>query len=216
MAAQTEPGKTPLYYVPAQSVWPIYTAVALLIIAIGGANFIQQSTDKVANDGTLGGATFAVGIFALLICMWGWFRETVVESLGGKNSTQLSISYRMGMGWFIFSEVMFFAAFFGALFYTRLLTIPWLGGAGNNAMTHELLWPQFQAFWPLTLTPDGRTFEVMSSWGLPAINTLLLVTSGVFLTIAHHAIKVGDNAKVLKNLAIAIILGFIFMGVQAY
>ncbi|HBF06737.1 MAG TPA: cytochrome c oxidase subunit 3, partial [Gammaproteobacteria bacterium] len=117
---------------------------------------------------------------------------------------------------FIFSEVMFFAAFFGALFYTRLLTIPWLGGAGNNAMTHELLWPQFQAFWPLTLTPDGRTFEVMSPWGLPAINTLLLVTSGVFLTIAHHAIKVGDNAKVLKNLAIAIILGFIFMGVQAY
>ncbi|MEC8010245.1 MAG: cytochrome c oxidase subunit 3 [Pseudomonadota bacterium] len=216
MAAQTEPGKTPLYYVPAQSVWPIYTAVALLIIAIGGANFIQQSTDKVANDGTLGGATFAVGIFALLICMWGWFRETVVESLGGKNSTQLSISYRMGMGWFIFSEVMFFAAFFGALFYTRLLTIPWLGGAGNNAMTHELLWPQFQAFWPLTLTPDGRTFEVMSPWGLPAINTLLLVTSGVFLTIAHHAIKVGDNAKVLKNLAVAIILGFIFMGVQAY
>ena len=216
MAAQTEPGKTPLYYVPAQSVWPIYTAVALLIIAIGGANFIQQSTDKVANEGTLGGATFAVGLFALLVCMWGWFRETVVESLGGKNSTQLSISYRMGMGWFIFSEVMFFAAFFGALFYTRLLTIPWLGGAGNNAMTHELLWPQFQAFWPLTLTPDGRTFEVMSPWGLPAINTLLLVTSGVFLTIAHHAIKVGDNAKVLKNLAIAIILGFIFMGVQAY
>jgi len=216
MAAQTNPGQTPSYYVPPSSVWPILTAIALFTLAIGAASFIQQSTDKVANSGSLGGATFAVGLFAIIGCMWGWFRETVVESLKGMNSSQLSISYRMGMGWFIFSEVMFFGAFFGALFYTRLLAIPWLAGEGSNAMTHELLWPQFQALWPLTMTPDGRTFETMSPWGLPALNTLLLVTSGVFLTLAHHAIKVNDKAKVLKNLGITIILAITFMAVQAY
>jgi len=215
MSAST-PGKTPSYYVPAKSIWPILTAVALFLCAVGGASFIQQSTDFVRNEGSLGGALFGVGLFAMFACMFGWFRETVVESLDGMNSGQMSTSYRMGMAWFIFSEVMFFGAIFGALFYTRLLAIPWLSGEGNNAMTHELLWPQFQAMWPLTTTPDGRTFEVMSPWGLPALNTLLLVTSGTFLTIAHHAIKTAQKSKVLINLGITICLGFIFMGVQAY
>ena len=210
-------GKTTHYYVPTQSIWPIATAVALFILAIGGASFIQQSTDFVSNEGSLGSTTFYIGLIATLLCAYGWFRDTAIESLAGKNSAQMDISYRMGMGWFIFSEVMFFGAIFGALFYTRILTIPWLSGEGNNAMTHEVLWPAFQAMWPLVETPDGReSFEVMSPWGLPALNTIILVTSGSFLTLAHHAIKVGNNAKVLLHLGITILLGAIFMGVQGY
>ena len=208
--------KTTEYYVPAESKWPIICAVALFITAIGAASFIQQTTSFVDNDGSLGKYILFVGVAGILYVMFGWFGDTVKESLGGKNSFQMDISYRMSMMWFIFSEVMFFAAFFGALFYARILSIPWLGGEGNNAMTHEVLWPNFQAIWPLELTPDGRTTTAMGPWPLPIINTALLITSGIFLTIAHHALKDGKRNKLCINLAISISLGVIFMFVQAY
>jgi cytochrome c oxidase subunit III len=124
-----------------------------------------------------------------------WWRDTIKESIGGLHNEQLSGSYRQGMIWFIFSEVMFFGALFGALFYARWLIIPWLGGEGSNAMTHELLWPDFQAMWPLTTTPDGRTTQVMGAWGLPAINTAILIVSSLTLTIAHHALITGERGK---------------------
>ncbi len=208
--------KTTHYYVPAESKWPIICSVALFITAIGAANFIQQSTDTVANDGSLGKYMLFLGVSGILFVMFGWFKDTVQESLTGMNSTQMDISYRMGMMWFIFSEVMFFVAFFGTLFYARLLSVPWLGGEGSNGMTHELLWPNFQAMWPLETTPDGRQLQAMGPWPLPIINTALLITSGIFLTIAHHALKAGDRSKLQLNLLIAILLGATFMVVQAY
>ena len=61
----------------------------------------------------------------------GWFKDVIKESLAGKYSKQVDVSFRMGMGWFILSEVMFFAAFFGALYYAREFSIPWLSGEGN-------------------------------------------------------------------------------------
>ncbi len=208
--------KTTHYYVPEQSIWPIVASVAMFITVIGAGQFIQQSTGVVENDGTLGGWILLTGIAMVIFMMFGWFSDTVKESLAGLNSAQMDVSYRMGMIWFIFSEIMFFGAFFGALFYTRILTIPWLGGEGSNAMTHELLWPGFQAMWPLETTPDNRELKAMGPWPLPLINTLLLLTSGIFLTIAHHAMTEGKKQKLLINLGICIILGFIFMGVQAY
>ena len=208
--------KTTNYYVPAESKWPVLCSLSLFITAIGAANFVQQSTDAVANDGSMGKFILFIGIVSIIAVMFGWFGDTVRESLKGMNSRQMDISYRMGMMWFIFSEVMFFAAFFGALFYARILAVPWLGGDGSNAMTHEVLWPNFQSMWPLETTPDGRTLEAMGPWPLPLINTILLITSGSFLTIAHHALKAGDRSKLQINLAISIILGFTFMGVQAY
>ncbi len=209
--------KTTQYYVPEQSIWPIVGSIGLFVTAIGAANFVQQSTDFVAsNEGSLGGLVLFAGVFILVVMMFGWFKDTIRESLAGMNSIQMDVSYRMGMLWFIFSEVMFFAAFFGAMFYARWFAVPWLGGAGAGEMTHEVLWPNFQAIWPLEITPDGRTLEAMGPWPLPLINTLLLVTSGIFLTIAHHALKENKREKVLINLAIAVCLGFIFLGVQVY
>ena len=130
------------------------------------------------------------------------------------NRHQMDVSYRMGMMWFIFSEVMFFAAFFGALFYTRILTVPWLAGAGEEAMTHELLWPDFQAYWPLTVNPDGSTTQAMGPWGLPFINTVLLVTSSITLTWAHHALIKGERGKLKANLLATIALGVVFLFLQ--
>ena len=217
MASPHSSGEHASYYVPEKSIWPIVASVALFITALGAANTIQQHTGVVStNTGSYGAWLLAAGLAMLLFMIVGWFKDTIHESLAGMNSAQLGVSYRMGMAWFIFSEVMFFAAFFGVLFYTRLLTIPWLSGEGHTPMTHELLWPEFQAMWPLVKTPDGRELQAMGPWPLPLINNLILLTSGIFLTIAHHAIKLGQRNKVLINLGVCILLAFSFMFVQAY
>jgi cytochrome c oxidase subunit 3 len=204
------------YYVPEQSPWPFITAVALFLVAFGAANFIQQNSGSslVTNEGSSGSYILPLGILLTICMMFVWFRDTIKESLANMNSTQMDVSYRMGMLWFIFSEVMFFAAFFGALFYVRILAVPWLGGAGEEAMTHELLWPDFQAMWPLTLTPDGSTTQAMPAWGLPFLNTVLLVASSITLTIAHHALVAGQRTKLLINLFLTLVLGFTFLYFQ--
>ena len=204
------------YYVPEQSPWPIVGAVGLFILAFGGGNFIQQSTDKVNNEGSWGWLIFAVGLAILVYMMWSWWRDTIRESMDGLYSSQMDRSFRQGMLWFISSEVMFFAAFFGGLFYARNLVIPWLGGEGNNAMTHALLYTDFIPSWPLTETPDGRTTQAMGAFGLPAINTAILLTSSWTLTIAHHALKDGNRNALLNYTAITALLGIIFLGLQAY
>ena len=208
--------KNTQYYVPGQSPWPFITAVALFLVALGAATFIQQNSGSsiVNNEGSSGSYILPLGLTLIVIMMFVWFRDTIKESLANMNSPQMDRSYRMGMLWFIFSEVMFFGAFFGALFYVRILAVPWLGGAGEEAMTHELLWPNFQAMWPLTLTPGGGTTEAMPAWGLPFLNTVLLVTSSITLTIAHHALVAGQRNKLLISLFLTLVLGFAFLFFQ--
>jgi cytochrome c oxidase subunit 3 len=115
---------------------------------------------------------------------------------------------------------MFFAAFFGALFYARQLSIPWLGGEGVKIFTNQLLWQDFQTAWPSNgpakVGPrDDGSFEIIPAFGLPAINTAILLLSGVTLTIAHHALQEGKRGTLNLFLAITFILGFIFLGLQA-
>lgn len=204
------------YYVPDTSPWPFITAIVLCITAIGAANFVQQNSGSsiTANDGSSGTYLLAIGVLGIFCMMYLWFRDTIRESLANKNSEQMDVSYRMGMLWFIFSEVMFFAAFFGALFYVRLLVLPWLGGAGEEAMTHELLWPDFQALWPLEITPAGDTTQAMEPWGLPFLNTVILVTSSITLTWAHHALLQNKRTSLIINLFITLVLGFTFLYFQ--
>lgn len=206
------------YYVPESSPWPLSGSIGLFMIALGAGNFIQQSTDFGQNvlkhQGTGAGWLLLAGALWLIATLFFWWRDTIKESISGLHEGRLSGSYRQGMIWFIFSEVMFFAAFFGALFYARWLIVPWLGGEGNNAMTHEVLWPEFQAMWPLTSTPDGRTTQAMGAWGLPAINTAILLTSSITLTIAHHALIAGERGKLILFQGATVLLGIIFLGLQ--
>jgi cytochrome c oxidase subunit 3 len=119
------------------------------------------------------------------------------------------------MSWFIFSEVMFFAVFFATLFYARQLVVPWLAGEGNNFFTHFLLWDNFENAWP-TAGP-GRTgdFEIMEAWGIPAINTAILLSSGVTITVAHHMLRAGKRGGLVVWLAATWLLGALFIGLQA-
>ncbi len=198
------------YYVPHGTNWPIIGSIGLATTVIGIANWLHGSSPVM---------TF-IGLAILIFMMWGWFGQVINESLSGKYNAQVDMSFRWGMGWFIFSEVMFFAAFFGALFYARVFSIPWLDGASNNAATAELLWPEFEAAWPLIQVPLAEKFDLakqaMGAWGLPAINTVILLTSGVTVTWAHHALKKNNRSHLVLGLFLTVALGFIFVGLQAW
>ncbi len=205
---------TPRYYVPHSSIWPIVGSIALFLTAFGAANFIQQSTEKVAAEGSFGVVILFVGLALLIFMMFGWFGTVIRENLNGMVSPQLDRSFRMGMFWFIISEVMFFAAFFGTLFYARIISVPWLAGAGNNLQTHLLLWPDFAETWPLFITPDGTTTETMGPWGLPFLNTVILVTSSITITFAHWALKKSNRLGLGLWLGLTVALGVTFLTLQ--
>ncbi|MCG9761677.1 MULTISPECIES: cytochrome c oxidase subunit 3 [Pseudoalteromonas] len=198
------------YYVPEQSPWPIVGAFALFFIAVGAALTIIQLN----SSGNSGVMLLLVGIAVLVYMLFGWFRNVIQESQTGLYSAQMDRSFKQGMGWFIFSEVMFFAAFFGALFYARMIAVPWLGGASNNASTNEVLWPQFEAVWPLLTTPDGTVTQAMGWQGLPLINTIILLASSVTLSFAHVALEKEQRAKVKAFLGLTVLLGIAFLTLQ--
>jgi cytochrome c oxidase subunit 3 len=156
------------------------------------------------------------GVAVLVFMITGWFAEVIGESQRGLYNAQVDKSFRQGMFWFIFSEVMFFAAFFGALFYARNMSIPWLGGASNNFFTNLLLWEGYESTWPTNGPANvGGEYQVMEPFGLPLINTALLLTSSITVTIAHHALIANKRAQLKFFLAATFVLGFIFVGLQA-
>ncbi len=195
------------YYVPASSRWPVLGSVAL------GAMMVGTGIKLVYDTGL---PLVLIGVVGILAVMGLWFRDVISESRGGLYDEQMDRSFRWGMGWFIFSEVMFFAAFFGALFYVRMFAIPWLGGEGAKGVS-ALLWPDFVATWPLLNPPDTSIAgpeQVFSPWQLPLVNTLILITSSITLTVAHEALKVGDRKTCRNWLTGTVLLGCCFIMIQ--
>jgi len=202
------------YYVPAQSPWPFVGAVGLFFIAVGAGLTVMQ----MGKEASSGQYILLAGVAVILYMLFGWFKNVIDESMAGLYSKQLDISFRQGMAWFILSEVMFFFAFFGALFYARMLSVPWLGGADNNAMTNEVLWNGFEAAWPLLTTPSGETTQAMGWQGLPLINTLILLTSSITIHFAHVALEKNKRGqlKVFMMLTVLLGVGFLFLQVEEY
>ena len=198
------------YYVPNGTRWPILGSIGLSSTVVGAALWINETT-------VFGKYIMAFGIVCLLSMMFGWFRTVIGESIAGIYNKQVDTSFRMGMMWFIFSEVMFFAAFFGALFYARNMSVPWIGGEGDGALTNFFLWKGYAPAWP-TNGPGaiGGTFETMPAWGVPLLNTLILLSSGVTITIAHHALRAGHRAQLLIWLGATVVLGALFLNFQAH
>lgn len=213
-----------LYFIPEPSKWPLVGSVALFLAFSGAAIMLNQYLSSGRMPG-IGSHVLLIGLLAVAYMLYVWFRDVVRESLGGRYNKQVDISFRWGMVWFILSEVMFFAAFFGALFYARVYSVPWLGGAGAGAATNEFLWPSFSAAWPLLATPDmgveGITSkftlirDVIPAFGIPAFNTAILLTSGVTVTFAHWALKKNQRAALCGWLFATVALGAVFVAFQA-
>ena len=205
-AAHADPN---VYYVPHGTKWPIVGSFGLLF-TLGGAAFWL-------NEHPIGKPAMLLGVATILFMVFGWFGTVIRESVAGAYNKQVDTSFRMGMMWFIFSEVMFFAAFFGALFYARSLSVPWIGGEGDGALTNFFLWKGYAPAWP-TNGPEaiGGTFETIPAWGVPLLNTLILLSSGVTITIAHHALRAGKRTQLMIFLGLTILLGATFLWYQAH
>ncbi|TJZ70716.1 cytochrome c oxidase subunit 3 [Chitiniphilus eburneus] len=197
------------YFVPAPSKWPLVGSISLFCLALGAAFWM--------NSVAAGPYILALGFAILLWMLFGWFGDVIRESVHGDYGKQVDYSFRWGMSWFIFSEVMFFSAFFGALFYMRVISVPELGfGIGHLAETHSLLWPMFNEAWPLASGPKVEAYKAMGAWGIPAINTALLLTSGATLTWAHWGLIENKRGQLKLGLALTVLLGVIFLFFQAY
>tara|TARA_B100000953_G_scaffold101793_1_gene83559 strand:- start:2146 stop:3009 length:864 start_codon:yes stop_codon:yes gene_type:complete len=197
------------YYIPHGTKWPFLSTISLIVLFIGFANYM--------NGYSTGVILMLSGLSLLLIMVYGWFSNVITESESGIYNNQVDISFRWGMAWFIFSEVMFFSAFFGALYYARELSLPWLGGEGSRTATNIVLWPQFENIWPSNgPTNVGGDFTLMKAGGIPALNTLILLTSGLTVTWAHHGLKEQNRNQLILGLIATVLLGFLFVGLQAY
>ena len=211
------------YYIPEKSSIPIIFAAATLLVGYGAASAV------VGNGLTM----LLVGMVALVATMGFWWAVIIRESQAGLDTPALNNSYVYGMAWFIFSEVMFFFAFFGALFYIRSFAIPWLGGEGEKGLAGELLWPEFEAAWPPMITPDQAIsgqeavvkgpdenmylhgFDKIFTW-LPLWNTIVLLSSSATVHFAHIALKENNRKRFNFWLGITVALAFIFVILQAF
>jgi cytochrome c oxidase subunit 3 len=201
------------YYLPSPSSWPLKGSIALICIMAGTANWLH--------DAWFGPYLMAFGFLMLFYIIYGWFGTVIRENRAGLlDNAQVDRSFRWGMCWFIFSEVMFFGAFFGALFYVRVIAVPALAGSGSDIMSHLLLWPSFQSGWPLAQNPNPGAFmaphSVMEAWGIPAINTLILLTSGATITVAHWALLKNKRTIMLTFQFLTILLGISFLFLQGH
>lgn len=215
-------GSTPHYFVPSPSSHPVMASIGLFFVILGASQWI--------NGADWGKWSLAFGMVWWLVTLFRWFSESIAESEGGMYGRKIDMSFRWSMSWFIFSEVMFFGAFFTALWWARAHSLPALGSLEN-----ALLWPDFKAAWPsivagATTSPadiiepftamkplvigGGIWASIMGS--LPTVNTALLLSSGVTITIAHHALIEGKRARTIAFMWATVALGVVFLFVQGY
>ena len=200
-----QPASRDHYFVPQPSLYPVILSAGMFLLALG---FVQS----INNFGV--GKWFALaGVAVIIYVLFGWFGKVIGESQGGAYRDWEDASFRYGMIWFIATEVMFFAAFFGALFYVRVISVPDLGGMLGAHGTS--LWPEFAGTWP-TSGPKGPAFTPMGAWGIPALNTALLLSSGATVTWAHWGLLKGNRRQLSLGLAATVLLGSLFLGFQAY
>ena len=214
------------YHLVNPSPWPLVGSASAAIMMIGAVAWMKSgagesglvlgppSSPFIALKGPL---VFLLGLAGVLVTMLGWWRDIIGESLRGENtSTVVRLGLRYGMVLFIASEVMFFAGWFWAFFGAALFP-----GADDPIMLADGVQMLNQNGDPAHLGNDGRVHatggvwppkdvEPLSPWGLPLINTLILLLSGTTVTWAHHAVQEGDHKGLVQGLALTIVLGAIF------
>ncbi len=228
------------YYVPDNSKMAVFATIGLILSIYGAASIMNDMTFGDPAKSTNSWSIFLIGLFFFIATLFAWFRQAIRENIAGMNSAQMKKSYVLGMFWFIFSEVMFFFAFFGVLFYVRTLSGPWLGGEGDGGRMNGLLWEGFEFSWPMMQTPQeavggaaaqpianngsftsahtSMSFADAHAWymWLPLWNTIILLTSSFTCHVAHMGILDGNKKKFNLWLGITVALGMIFLVVQVY
>jgi cytochrome c oxidase subunit 3 len=176
------------YHLSDPSPWPILASVGALVTAFGLIWFMHDVTPWV----------LPIGLLLVVYTMFVWWRDVVNEATHQKVHTSVvQLGLRYGMALFISSEVMFFFAWFWAFFNAALYPTDEMGGT----------WPP---------TSDAIGVEIFNPWGIPLINTIILLTSGVTVTWAHHGLRKGDKKTLIRGLWLTVILGAIFTAFQAY
>lgn len=168
------------------SPWPFFISASVLTLTGGSAMYMHGYNS--------GGMVALLGFFLLLYTMYVWWRDVVREgTYEGRHTKAVQQGLRYGMILFIISEVMFFFAFFWAFFSVSLAPTIEIGCA-----------------WP----PKG--LETIDAFGIPFLNTLLLLTSGATLTWSHHALQQGNRKDTTLGLIYTIVLAVIFTGFQVF
>lgn len=196
------------YYVPQPSLYPFVLSLGMFTLALG---FVLTLNHYAPGPWLMIAAAAVVGSV-----VWRWFARVIAESQSGAYRDWEDKSFRYGMIWFIASEIAFFSAFFGALFYVRNLSVPDL----LTLLPHHglTLYPDYQGLsWPASgAGPKGPAFTPMGAWGIPAINTALLLSSGATVTWAHWSLLQNRRTQLNLGLFLTIALGLAFLCLQAY
>jgi cytochrome c oxidase subunit 3 len=200
------------YYVPNPSPYPFIMSTGLLLMTSG---FIFN-----INHYAPGVWMMLLGLLCILYVLFGWFGKVIDESESGKYQKWEDRSFRIGMIVFISSEVAFFSAFFGALFFMRNIAVPELAGFDPDFTMYK----DFTAAWP-SAGPGGTVlgtaysvpkFTPMAAWGIPAINTMILLSSGATVTWAHWGLLKNNRSQLIAGLFLTVALGTAFICLQAY
>ena len=173
------------YHLVDPSPWPAVGSLGGLLLTGGGVMWMH---------GVGAGKWICLlGFLTIIGTMFGWWRDVLKESYRGDHSPVVSRGLRMGMAFFIASEVLFFFAFFWAFFW----------GALNPPETVATSYP-----------PEG--VEHVPAFGIPFLNTLILLLSGATVTWAHHCVREGDNKTGSRALLLTVCLGLLFTSLQVY
>ncbi|MEY4648928.1 MAG: Cytochrome-c oxidase [Pseudomonadota bacterium] len=203
--------KSSHYFVPSSASYSVMLSAGVLSLLSG---FVFNM-----NNFAAGKWMMIFGISVVLAMIFKWMANVVNESEGGMYSKWEDKSFRMGMISFIASEVAFFAAFFGALFFIRIIALPELASIDPEFTMYK----GFTGAWPsagpggvvLGKTYEAAKFTPMGAWGLPAINTFLLLTSGVTVTWAHWGLLKNNRRQLIIGLFLTVLLGIAFLICQA-
>jgi len=204
------------YFIPEPSRWPAIAVAGLFLTVLGIALWV--------NDISMGPISVAIGMAVTVYLFFGWFGDVIDESLSKKYNAEVDRSFRQGMFWFITSEVFFFITFFACLYYFRNISLPSLGGEGHLAVSN-ILWDGFKYSWPVVNLPDiaggikgayTQIKEPMGPGGIPAYNTIILLSSGVTLTWAHWGLKKKNKSQLMIGMIATVTLGLIFFALQVY
>ena len=184
------------YHMVAPSPWPAIGAFGVIILVFGAINYFGEGLTFGAEETKRGSMLpMLIGLGIVLFTMAGWWRDIIKESHSGDHNEIVQIGLKYGMVLFITSEVCFFVAFFWAFFD------PILYPASREAIG---------GVWP----PEG--VETMHAMGIPLLNTIILLSSGVTVTWAHHGLRQNNRKQLIIGLILTLALGWTFTALQGY